>query len=88
MDWTIKLTETALKQLKKIDKPTARRIRDYLQETASTGQPRSRGKALTGKLSGYWRYRVGNYRIIADIVDNDLVIIGIDIGHRSEIYDR
>ena len=66
-----------MKQLSKLDKPTARRIIDYLRETASGVDPRSRGKGLTGNLAGFWRYRVGNYRIIASIEDDELLILAI-----------
>ena len=66
-----------MKQLSKLDKPTARRIIDYLRETASGVDPRSRGKGLTGNLAGFWRYRVGNYRIIASIEDDELLILTI-----------
>ncbi|EHI50135.1 type II toxin-antitoxin system RelE family toxin [Aeromonas salmonicida] len=48
--------------------------------------PRDAGKALTGNLRTYWRYRVGDYRVVCDIRDNDLVIVAVIIGHRSEVY--
>ena len=48
--------------------------------------PRAHGKALTGNLAGLWRYRVGNYRLIADIQDDRLVILMLEAGHRGEIY--
>ena len=75
-----------MKQLSKLDKPTARRIIDYLRETASGVDPRSRGKGLTGNLTGLWRYRVGNYRIIVPIEDDELLILAMNIDHRSQIY--
>jgi len=52
-----------------------------------TDNPRLHGKALTGDLKGLWRYRIGDYRLLADINDFELVIIAIDIGHRREIYN-
>ena len=75
-----------MKQLSKLDRPTARRIIDYLRETASGVDPRSRGKGLTGSLAGLWRYRVGNYRIIVPIEDDELLILAMNIDHRSQIY--
>lgn len=78
----------ALKALKKMDKGTARAIRDELREIEQLDNPRSRGKALTGNLKGLWRYRVGDYRVICDVLDGELVVLAIDIGHRSEIYRR
>ncbi|MDR3346095.1 MAG: type II toxin-antitoxin system RelE/ParE family toxin [Campylobacteraceae bacterium] len=49
--------------------------------------PRSRGKALVGNLSGLWRYRVEDYRLICKIEDNHFIILVIEIGHRNSIYD-
>ncbi|MDV0824807.1 type II toxin-antitoxin system RelE family toxin [Klebsiella quasipneumoniae] len=48
--------------------------------------PRDAGKALTGNLRTYWRYRVGDYRVICEIRDAELVIVAVEIGHRSEVY--
>ena len=84
MAWRAELSPRALKQLSKLDKP--RCIIDYLRETASGENPRSRGKGLTGNLAGFWRCRVGNYRIIASIEDDELLILAINIDHRSHIY--
>lgn len=86
MAWRAELSPRALKQLRTLDKPTARRIIEYLRETASGEDPRSRGRGLTGNLAGLWRYRVGNYRIIASIEDDELLILAINIDHRSRIY--
>ena len=86
MTWRAELSPRALKQLRKLDKPTARRIIEYLRETASGEDPRSRGKGLTGNLAGLWRYHVGNYRIIACIEDDELLILAINIDHWARIY--
>lgn len=53
----------------------------------NTENPRLYGKALTGNLRNYWRYRVGNYRIIAEIKDNELIVLVVDVGHRRKIYN-
>jgi len=86
--WTIEFTDTALRQLEKFDKSIARRIRKFLQERiAPAPNPRSIGEALHGeRLGEFWKYRVGDYRLIARIEDTHLVILVVRIGHRREIY--
>ena len=74
--------------MKKLDKQIARRIVAKLHEISQLEDPRSRGKALTGNLSGVWRYRVGDYRILCDINDGRLVILVVDVAHRREVYKR
>jgi len=86
--WTISYTETALKQLRKLDRPIARRLVDFMDErVAAQADPRGSGSALTGPLLGsYWRYRVGDYRIICDIQDGTLTVLVLEVGHRKEVY--
>ena len=88
MAWRIELTTTAAKQLRKLDKGEAKRIATFLRERlGTTDDPRSTGKALTGpQLGTYWRYRVGDYRIICDIQDQVLVILVIAVGNRRDVY--
>ncbi len=88
MAWTIEYTDTAKGQLQKLDKPTARRIVDYMDErVAGSGNPRSAGKALTGPLGGLWRYRVGDYRVVCDLQDGALRVLVVTIGNRRrEVY--
>ncbi len=87
MAWTVDYTETARKQLRKLDKQVARRILDFLDErVAAAEEPRSTGKALTGPLGSFWRYRVGEYRIICDIQDGQLRVLVVQIGNRREVY--
>ncbi len=88
MAWTISYTDTARKQLRKLDKQTARRILDYMDERIAGAQnPRDTGKALTGPMLGtFWRYRVGDYRIICEIQDGKLCVLVVGIGHRREVY--
>ena len=87
MVWTIEYTETAKGQLRKLDKQTARRIIDYMDERITgLDNPRSTGKALTGPLGGLWRYRVGGCRIICDIQDGELRVLVVQVGNRSAIY--
>ena len=88
MAWTIDYTETARKQLRKLDRQTARRIVDFMDERIAAGEDlRSTGKALTGPMLGaYWRYRVGDCRIICDIQDGALRILVIEVGDRKAVY--
>lgn len=86
--WIINYTESALRQLKKLDRPTALRILDYMNErVALVDDPRILGKSLVGpKLGAYWRYRVGDVRIICNIQDGELCVLVVEIGHRKEVY--
>ena len=73
--------------IKKMDSSTSKLIRTWIEKNLiDTENPRIKGKALTGDLKGLWRYRVGDYRILADIQDDKIVILILDIGHRSKIY--
>lgn len=83
----VEYTATALRQLRKLDRATARRIVDYLDDVARLDDPRSRGKALVGGRSGIWRYRVGDNRILCELVDAELLIVALEVGHRGAIYD-
>lgn len=87
MAWRIDLTETATKQLLKLDKVEAKRVTTFLrQRLAALDDPRSTGKALTGPLGDLWRYRVGDYRIICEIQDEVLRVLVVKIGNRREVY--
>ncbi|WP_303850298.1 type II toxin-antitoxin system RelE/ParE family toxin [Seleniivibrio woodruffii] len=87
MAYKIKLTKTAEKELSKLEKQTAARIVKFLRERLSASDnPKSLGKQLTGSMCQFWRYRVGDYRIICDIQDNELVILALHIAHRKEVY--
>jgi mRNA interferase RelE/StbE len=79
--WTIEYTDTAKGQLRKLDKQTARRIVDFMDERiAGQENPRNTGKALTGPLGGLWRYRVGDCRVICDIQDGALRVLVVRAG--------
>ncbi len=88
MTWRIKYTETSLRQLKKLDKSVALRVLDYMDErVAKLPDPRALGKNLVGpKLGSYWRYRIGDVRVICDLQDQALVVLVVEIGHRREVY--
>jgi mRNA interferase RelE/StbE len=85
--WAIDYADTAKGQLRKLDKQTARRIVDFMDErVAGQENPRSTGKALTGPLGSFWRYRVGDYRVICDIQDGALRVLVVQVGNRREVY--
>jgi mRNA interferase RelE/StbE len=86
--WLIKLDEEAQKDLAKLDKQVARRIMAFLRERVATLEdPRSIGEALKGsKLGEFWKYRVGDYRLISSIEDGALRILVVKIGNRREVY--
>ena len=83
---TIEYAPAASKQFSRLDKSIQSRIKKYMSEITLLENPRSRGKALTSNLSGLWRYRVGDYRILCRIHDDKLIITVIEIGHRSTVY--
>jgi mRNA interferase RelE/StbE len=88
LTWLIKVDDEALKTLAKMDKQVARRITDFLRTRVSVLEdPRSIGEALKGaKLGMFWKYRVGEHRIICVIEDGEVRILVVRIGHRREIY--
>ncbi len=88
MAWTIKIDDRAKKNLAKLDKPVAKRITTFLRERVATlDDPRSIGEALRGsKLGEFWKYRVGDYRIISRIEDGELCVLVVRIGNRREVY--
>lgn len=89
MAWQIEFTPEAEKQLSKIDRQSAKRIINFLNEQIAPAEdPRTAGKALMGVLREFWRYRVENYRIISKIEDNRLQILVVRIAHRSDVYRR
>lgn len=87
MAWKVELTDTTKRQLARLDKTQAQRITKYLRRVMMLEDPRDVGKALTGNLRTYWRYRVGDYRVVCEIRDNEMVIVAVMVGHRRDIYD-
>ena len=85
--YSVVLSKRADKKLDKLDAPVRKRIRQWI-ETNLEGceNPRRRGKPLEGELSGFWRYRVGDYRIIAEIQDDKIIIFVINVDKRNDIY--
>lgn len=85
--WKLRFSETALKSLKRIHPQQSKRIICFLQERImGAANPRILGKPLKGGLEHFWRYRVGDYRILIEIQDQQLLIQVIEIDHRRDIY--
>ena len=86
--WRIEFEDTALKELAKLDKQVARRILAFLRErVAVLDDPRTVGEALKGsKLGEFWKYRVGDYRVITNIEDGVMRILVLKVGNRREVY--
>ena len=86
MKWTVTVGNKALKNLQKLSKPVKDQIDAFILKLESLENPRILGKSLQGNLNDYWCYRVGDYRLICKIKDNQLVVLVVAIGHRREIY--
>jgi mRNA interferase RelE/StbE len=87
MMWSIEYSERAMKQLRKLDPQVRNFILSWINKNLiGTDNPRSKGKGLTENLSGRWRYRIGDYRVLARISESTITILVLDVGHRSEIY--
>ena len=88
MTYHVEFSKAALKELKKMDRYNASMILGWIRKNLEGCEdPRRQGKGLTANLSGQWRYRVGDYRLLAEIQDDKIVILILHIGHRSDIYN-
>ena len=89
MKYSLKISKKINKTLSKIDKPTKSLLLKWMNNNIhNNDNPRLCGKALKGELSGLWKYKVGKYRIIVEIQDNELVVLAIDVGIRGSIYNK
>jgi mRNA interferase RelE/StbE len=87
--WRIEITNTAKKQLSKLDHQVQVEIARYLRERIATGEdPRRYGAPLRKELAGRWKYRIGAYRLICEIQDEKILVLVLMIGHRSKVYDK
>lgn len=87
MPWIIEFAESAKKELLSIDRQAARRITQYLTSRIATDEdPRRFGAGLKSNLAGLWKYRVGDYRIVAEIQDDRVVVLVVRVAHRSKVY--
>ncbi len=88
MKWTIEYTDDAQKTFLKLDRLIREQIIKYLKNLSSLQNPRLLGEKLKGNLSEFWKYRVGDYRLICNIQDEKLLVLIVKIGHRSEVYKK
>lgn len=87
MAWTIRFTAHAKKQLAKLDRSIADLITRFLAEKiANASDARLYGHGLVGDMKGRWRYRVGDYRILCELHDHELIVLVVAVGHQREIY--
>ena len=88
MKYTVEFTQRALKDLKKLDRHTAALILGWIRKNLENcDNPRLYGKGLSANRSGQWRYRVGDYRLLAEIEDDKIIILILSVGHRRDIYN-
>jgi mRNA interferase RelE/StbE len=86
--WRVEFDRDAARDLRKLDVQAQRQILRYLRERIATDEdPRRFGHALARDLKGLWRYRVGDFRIVASIEDERFVVLVVAVGHRREVYD-
>lgn len=87
MKYKVEFSEQGKKDLKKLDISIQKIILKWIKKNLlECENPRVHGKLLVGNLKGYWRYKVGNYRILCDIQDEKITILVLEIGHRRDIY--
>ncbi len=88
MKYEVEYTPRAVKQLKKLDKCTRALIYGWIEKNLEGCEdPRQHGKGLTANRSGQWRYRIGDYRLIAEIEDEKIIILILNVGHRRDVYN-
>jgi len=88
LTWKIEWDDAAAKELRKLDKQAQKDILRYFRDRIATeDDPRRFGKQLSRELTGLWRYRVHNYRMICNIEDNSLVVLVLRVAHRKEVYE-
>ncbi len=84
--WSVETTDQFDQEFKKLDRAVQRRVLGYLHDVEGLDDPRQRGKGLTANHAGVWRYRVGDYRILAQLIDNTLTVLALRVGHRRDVY--
>ena len=88
MKYSVETTPRFDREFRKLDRYTQRMLKAWIDKNlAGCENPRQHGKGLSGNLSGRWRYRIGDYRLICQINDNQLIILALSVGHRREIYE-
>ena len=84
--WEVETTEQFDRDFKKLDRAIQLRVMAYLEEVEKLDDPRQRGKGLKANHTGVWRYRVGDHRILAQIIDNSLTVLTLNVDHRKDVY--
>lgn len=84
MSYRLIPTPKFIKQFKKLDRFVQKQIKTYLESI--TENPRAKGKGLVANRSGQWRYRVGDYRIVVNIKDSEMLVLALEVGHRKNVY--
>ena len=86
--YNLVFSDSYIRSFKKLDPAVQRRILKWIKTNLlDTTDPRFSGKPLVGNYKGWWRYRIGDYRLIVEIRDGELIVVAIDIGHRKDIYE-
>lgn len=89
MKYKVVFSDRAKKQIKKLDRKTAALIMGWLEKNIEGCEnPRIHGKGPVENKPGQWRYKVGDYRIICEIQDKEIIVLVLEVGHRREIYDK
>ena len=89
MTYKVETTVRFDREFKKLDRYTQRMIKAWIDKNlVDCSEPRQHGKGLTANRSGHWRYRIGDYRLICEIRDSELVILALTVGHRREVYEN
>ena len=87
--YSVIISPAAEKDIAKLDKPIKQRVKKYIQEKLEGCEnPRKYGSALEGELRTFWRYRVGNYRLVAEIKDDQVIILVVGVDKRNDIYKK
>ena len=89
MTWTVEIGDVAERQLRKLDRQVQKRILDWLDDRIEgCKNPRHFGEPLKGDKAGFWRYRIGDYRVLCDIQNKHVVVLVLTIGHRRQVYRK
>ena len=84
--WSVETTDQFAREFNKLDRAVQGRVLAYLHDVEGLDDPRQRGKGLTANHAGVWRYRVGDYRILAQFIDNTLTVLALRVDHRRDVY--
>ena len=88
MSYKVYFTKQFEKSFKKLDRYTMKMIKAWIEKNIQNCEnPRLHGKALSHNLRGLWRYRIGDYRLICEIRDDELIILALKVSHRKDIYE-